>query len=270
MNAVTEIKLDTPKMIARKEAGIGWIIFNNPERRNALSLDMWRAVAEIVEQYANDDEVRVAVMAGAGDKAFVSGADISEFEKHRSSAEAEKEYNRISATAQAALTGFDKPLIAMIQGFCIGGGLAVALQADIRIASDDSQFAIPAARLGLGYGFGGLRTLANLVGPAMAKEILFTARRFSSAEALRIGLVNRVVSRDELEPTVRDLAGMIANNAPMTVRAAKAAIGEALKDPADRDLAMIDRMVRACFDSEDYVEGRRAFMEKRKAVFKGR
>ncbi len=270
MNAVTEIQLDTPKMIARKEAGIGWIIFNNPERRNALSIDMWRAVAGIVAQYAEDDDVRVAVMAGAGDKAFVSGADISEFEKHRSSAEAEEEYNRISASAQSALTQFEKPLIAMIQGFCIGGGLAVALQADIRIASEDSQFAIPAARLGLGYGFGGLRTLTNLVGPALAKEILFTARRFSSDEALRIGLVNRVVSRDTLEQTVRELAETIAQNAPMTVQAAKAAIGQALKDPADRDVAMIERMVRACFDSEDYAEGRRAFMEKRKPQFKGR
>ena len=248
MNQVTEIALDTPKMIARKEGHIGWIVFNNPERRNALSLDMWSAVADIMQRYRDDDEVRVAVMTGAGDKAFVSGADISEFEKHRASAEAEENYNRVSTRAQAALEAFDKPLVAMIRGFCIGGGLAVALQADIRIAAEDSQYAIPAARLGLGYGFGGLKKLVHLVGPAMAKEILFTARRFSSEEALRMGLVNRIVPGDALEDTVRELAQTISDNAPLTVRTAKATISETLKDPADRDLAEIERMVRLCFD----------------------
>ena len=270
MNQVTEIALDTPKMIARKEGHIGWIVFNNPERRNALSLDMWSAVADIMQRYRDDDEVRVAVMTGAGDKAFVSGADISEFEKHRASAEAEENYNRVSTRAQAALEAFDKPLVAMIRGFCIGGGLAVALQADIRIAAEDSQYAIPAARLGLGYGFGGLKKLVHLVGPAMAKEILFTARRFSSEEALRMGLVNRIVPGDALEDTVRELAQTISDNAPLTVRTAKATISETLKDPADRDLTEIERMVRLCFDSEDYAEGRRAFMEKRRPEFKGR
>ena len=264
------MKLDTEKMIARKEGAIGWMIFNNPARRNALSIEMWRAVAEIIDSYRADDEVRVVVMAGAGDKAFVSGADISEFEKHRASAAAEEAYNRISAAAQGALGTLDKPLVAMIRGFCIGGGLAVALAADIRIASVDSVFAIPAARLGLGYGFEGLRKLTNLVGPAMAKEILFTARRFTAEEALRIGLVNRLVPGAALEETVRELAGIIAENAPLTIRAAKAAVGEALKDPGDRDIASIERMVRECFDSEDYAEGRRAFMDKRRPAFKGR
>ena len=264
------MKLDTEKMIARKEGAIGWMIFNNPARRNALSIEMWRAMTEIIDSYGADDEVRVVVMTGAGDKAFISGADISEFEKHRASAAAEEEYNRITVTAQEALGALEKPLVAMIHGFCVGGGVAVALQADIRIASEDSQYAIPAARLGLGYGFDGLRKLTNLVGPAMAKEILFTARRFSAEEALRIGLVNRLVPGAALEETVRELAGIIAENAPLTIRAAKAAVGEALKDPDDRDIASIERMVRECFDSEDYAEGRRAFMEKRRAEFKGR
>ena len=160
--------------------------------------------------------------------------------------------------------------MAMIQGFCIGGGLAVALAADIRIASDESVFAIPAARLGLGYGFNGLAKLTTLVGPAMAKEILFTARRFTAEEALRMGLVNRLVPASALGDTVRELAGIIAENAPLTIRAAKAAVAEALKDPDDRDIASIERMVRECFDSEDYAEGRRAFMEKRRPAFKGR
>jgi enoyl-CoA hydratase/carnithine racemase len=270
MNQITEIALDTPKMLARKEGHIGWIVFNNPERRNALSLDMWQAVADIIERYRDDDDVRVAVMTGAGDKAFVSGADISEFAKHRASAEAEEEYNRISAKAQAALETFEKPLVAMIRGFCIGGGLAVALQADIRIATDDSRFAIPAARLGLGYGFGGLKKLVHLVGPAQAKEILFTARKFSAEEALRIGLINRMVPDATLEETVQELAETISDNAPLTVRTAKATIREVLKDPADRDIDAIEAMVRVCFDSEDYAEGRTAFMEKRRPEFKGR
>ena len=158
----------------------------------------------------------------------------------------------------------------MIRGFCIGGGLAVALQADIRIATDDSRFAIPAARLGLGYGFGGLKKLVHLVGPAQAKEILFTARKFCAEEALRIGLVNRLVPGEALEETVQELAETISDNAPLTVRTAKATIREALKDPADRDIAAIEAMVRTCFDSEDYAEGRTAFMEKRRPEFKGR
>lgn len=264
------LSLATDKMIARKEGGIGWMIFNNPERRNALKLEMWQAVSEIIADFSADDAVRTVVMAGAGDKAFISGADISEFAKHRASAEAEEEYNRVTATAQDALGSLEKPLVAMIRGFCVGGGLAVALQADIRIASDDSQYAIPAARLGLGYGFAGLRKLSALVGPAMAKEILFTARRFSAEEALRMGLINRLVPVADLDATVRELAETIADNAPLTVRAAKAAIGEVLKDPADRDVDAIERQVRACFDSEDYAEGRTAFMEKRRPQFKGR
>ena len=258
------------RVVARREGHVGWIVFDNQARRNALSLDMWRGLAEIVADYARDDEVRVAVMVGAGDKAFVSGADISEFEKHRATAEAEEAYNRISADAQAALAQFEKPLLAMIRGYCIGGGLAVALNADIRIAADDARFAIPAARLGLGYGFAGMRTLVALTGPAAAREIMFTASRFDAADALRIGLVNRVVSADRLEATVREVAGTIAGNAPLTVRAAKAAIGEALKDPSERDMARLEGLVRACFDSADYVEGRRAFMEKRPPRFTGR
>ena len=270
MNAAAEVALDTEKVAARREGRVGWVVLNNPARHNALSLEMWRGVADAMARFAGDDEVRVVVMTGAGGKAFASGADISEFERHRADAEAEKEYNRVSAAAQDSLARFEKPLIAMIRGYCIGGGLSVALQADIRIASDDARFAIPAARLGLGYGFGGMRVLTALVGPAKAREIMFTARRFDAAEALRIGLVNRVVGAAALEDAARGMADAIAANAPLTVRAAKAAIGEALKDPADRDIAAVDAMIRACFDSADYAEGRRAFMEKRKPRFAGR
>lgn len=264
------MKLNTEKMIAEVEDGIGWCIFNNPERRNAVSLEMWEGVQQIMAAYRDDPAIRVAVLAGAGDKAFVSGADISEFEKKRNSAAAAEEYEKVSSAARRTLAEFEKPMLAMIKGYCIGGGMAVALSADIRIACEGSQFAIPAARLGLGYGLEGLRKLSDLVGPAMAKDILFTARRLQADEALRIGLINRLVPENELENTVREYARMIAENAPLTIKAAKAAVNEAHKDADVRDTAGVEALVRACFDSADYAEGRRAFMEKRKPVFHGK
>ena len=270
MTTANTIKVSTDKMMAHKEQHIGWMIFNNPIRRNALSLEMWIAIGEIMTEFQNDSEIRAVVMAGAGDKAFVSGADISEFEKHRSNAKAEEEYNKISTNSQATLKGFDKPLVAMIQGFCIGGGLAVALAADIRIASEESQFGIPAARLGLGYGFEGLKVLSDLVGASSAKDILFSARRLKASEALRIGLINQVTSAEDLEDTVRSYVDGLTENAPLTIRAAKRAINDSLKDPEDRDLDSLERKIRSIFDSDDYREGRQAFMEKRKPKFQGR
>jgi enoyl-CoA hydratase/carnithine racemase len=264
------MELKTDKMIARKEGGIGWMIFNNPERRNAVSLAMREAMVEIFDAYQNDDEVRVLVMRGAGDKAFVSGADISEFKEKRNNAEAEAHYAAVSEQARAAMRSFDKPIIAMIQGFCVGGGLATALGTDIRIASEDSQFGIPAAKLGLGYGYSSLKQLADVVGPAHAKQILFTGARMPADRALAIGLVNEVVPKDALEARVLDIAGEIAGNAPLTVKTAKAAVAEVYKDPDARELDRVEDMVTACFDSQDYKEGREAFMEKRKPVFQGR
>lgn len=264
------MRLSTEKMAFETSAGIGWMIFNNPERRNALSLEMWGGMAEILRAFEADDAVRVVVMKGAGEKAFVSGADISQFEKNRSSAEQAAEYARVSEEARRVMEGMKKPLIAMIRGYCLGGGLGVALQADIRVASDDSQFGIPAGRLGIAYGFDGLKRLVDLVGPAKAKEIMFTARRVTAANALDIGLVNAVAPAEELEGVVKDMAAVIAGNAPLSVRASKLTIDEVAKDGADRDLAMIERLSRECFDSDDYREGRTAFMEKRKPVFTGR
>ena len=263
------MQLNTDKMIAEVDHGIGWITFNNPARHNAVSLEMWQGLGVILESFQQDDDVRVVVLKGAGEKAFVSGADISEFDQKRGNAAQRDEYGRISADAHRWLARLDKPLLAMIQGYCIGGGLATALGADIRIATEDSKFGIPAAKLGLGYGYEGLQALASLVGPSSAKDILFSARFLDAKEALRIGLINFVVSREELEQTVRDYAAMIAANAPLTVKAAKAAVNEAMKDPDRRDLEPIRRMVNDCFDSEDYKEGRKAFMEKRKPNFVG-
>ena len=209
-------------------------------------------------------------MRGAGDKAFVSGADISEFEEVRNTPEQVVVYENATSAANAALRTLDKPLIAMIRGFCIGGGMAIALSADLRITADDGQFGVPAAKLGLGYGYGGIKELMNIVGPSFAKEIFFTGGRFSAADAETMGLVNRVVAVDDLEASVTTLAKTIADNAPMTVKAAKAAVNEGTKNPDERDLDSVAAMVEACFNSDDYKEGRRAFMEKRKPEFQGR
>lgn len=264
------IELDTDRMIATVEDGIGWVVYNNPERLNAVSIEMTEAIPVIFDAFEKMDEVRVVVMRGAGDRAFISGADISQFEKQRSSEESRRIFDEKGKVAAARMAALTKPLIAMIQGYCIGGGLMNALRADIRIASEDAQFGIPAARLGLGYGYAGVKGLVDVVGPAIANEILFTARRLSADEALRVGLVNRVVSRAALEPTVRELARSIVDNAPLTVRTAKFSIRQRLQDPEERDLEQAARLVEECFQSEDYKEGRRAFMEKRRPAFQGR
>jgi enoyl-CoA hydratase/carnithine racemase len=264
------MQLNTDKMIAEVEDGIGWMTFNNPERRNAVSLEMWEAIAAIVDAFQRDDSVRVVVMKGAGNKAFVAGADISQFDEKRSSPRQVEEYSATLSGARQRLADLDKPLIAMIRGYCLGGGLTIALNADIRVASEDARLGVPAARLGIAYGYEAMKQLVELVGPSFAKEITFSARRLSAGEALRIGLVNRVVPAEMLEETVRELAATIASNAPLSVRAAKFTIGKVLKDPSSRDFEAIGQMVKACFDSQDYVEGRTAFMEKRKPNFTGR
>jgi enoyl-CoA hydratase/carnithine racemase len=258
------------KMLAAKEDGIGFITFNQPERRNAMSVEMWQGLAEILDDFAADDSVRVVIMQGAGGKAFVSGADISQFEKRRANADAQAEYAAATAGGRAKLAGFAKPLIASIQGFCLGGGLAIAMEADLRIASRASEFGIPAARLGIAYTLDGLRTLVQLVGPAHARMILYTARRIKADEAARIGLINQAVAEEELADTVLDLARTIADNAPLSVAANKLCIDTILQDPADRDLDALARAARTCLDSADYREGRTAFMEKRKPQFTGK
>ena len=264
------MKLATDKMIAHEEGAVGWITFNNPARHNAVSVAMWEALYEIVSAYAQDPAIRVIVVQGAGGKAFVSGADISEFEEKRSSAQTTQAYREISHRASDALQHVNKPTIAMIRGYCVGGGVSLALSCDLRIAAEGSTFAVPAAKLGLGYELEGVRKLVDVVGPSFAREIFYTARQFSAAEALAMGLVNRVLPADGLESYVRDYASAIASNAPLTVASIKTLVAQALKDESGRDAALCQEVVDRCFGSDDYREGRQAFMEKRKPRFSGR
>ena len=263
------IELETEKMLAWSEDGIGWMVFNNPERLNAMGVEMNAAIPTILHTFRDDPDVRVVVMKGAGERAFVSGADISEFESRRSDPETIKQYDEIAAAAGRAYGELDKPLIAMIRGYCMGGGLLTALRADLRIASDNSQFGVPAARLGLGYGYGGVKTLTDLVGRAAAQEILITGKRFPAADAMRWGLVNRVTGVEDLEAAVLELAAAIAANAPLTIRAIRYAIDQLAKDPNSRNLPHLETLVNACFNSQDYKEGRTAFMQKRPPNFTG-
>jgi enoyl-CoA hydratase/carnithine racemase len=258
----------TERIIARKEGAVGWLIFNNPERRNAVSVDMWEAIPRVLADYEADPQVRVIVLSGAGDKAFVSGADISQFEKERSSADAVQRYEELAEGAAAKLQGCDKPLIAMIRGYCLGGGMNIAVLCDIRIAADDARFGIPAAKMGLGYRASSMKTLVEVVGAAYAREIMITARQFTAAEAKEMGLVNKVVAVPDLEKTVAEYTQTISGNAPLTMRTAKRIIREL--GAVNYDAAKCKAWAKECFESEDYKEGRKAFMEKRKPVFTGK
>jgi enoyl-CoA hydratase len=258
----------TERIIARKEGAVGWLIFNNPERRNAVSVDMWEAIPRVLADFEADPAIRVIVLAGAGDKAFVSGADISQFEKQRSSEDAVQRYEELAEQAQARLQGCDKPVIAMIRGYCLGGGLNIAVLCDLRIAADDARFGIPAAKMGLGYRASSMKNLVDTVGAPYAREIMITARQFSASEAKDMGLVHKVVPVAELQKAVSEYGETISGNAPLTMRAAKRIIREVVKK--DYDAALCKIWVKECFESEDYKEGRKAFMEKRKPAFKGR
>jgi len=259
----------TDKLLSRKEAGVGVVTFNNPERHNAVSLEMWEAAKRALDQFAADNEVRVVVLTGAGTKAFVSGADISKFGSERATLEAARGYNAKTEETFTAIYEFPKPTIAMIRGYCLGGGVGLASCCDLRIASDDAKFAVPVAKLGLGYGYSGVKRLVDIVGPSFAKEIFYTARQFDAQEAHAMGLVNRVVRAAELEVYVKSITDMICANAPLTIKAVKYAVGEILKDETKRDVARANDMVEACFASRDYTEGRTAFLEKRKPAFTG-
>lgn len=265
-----QIELQTTKIVASVTAGVGWLTINNPERRNAVSLEMWQGLSDATAAFDADESVRVVVVHGAGGKAFAAGADISEFERERANAEQKDHYNLTASRGQLGLAQLTKPLIAMVDGFCIGGGLALALSADIRFASPGSRFGIPAAKLGLGYEYAGLAALSRLVGPSTAKDLLFSARFLEADEALRVGLINFVVEGAQLEAQVRVYAARIAANAPLTVHAAKVAVRVFERYSVNPEAETVAKLVDRCFDSDDYREGRRAFMEKRTPLFHGR
>ena len=261
--------MTTEKMLSRTEEGVGYITFNNPDKHNAVSIEMWDALEKILDNFRNSNKVRVIVLNGAGGKSFVSGADISKFDKERSSKEAVLSYNKRTQKVYELLESFPKPTIAMIDGYCIGGGLNLAVCCDIRICSEKSKFAMPAAKLSLGYPFSSIKRLFDVMGPGMAKHFMFTAEKISATEALTSGLVQKLISEDSIDSYVKDYALTIANNAPLTIKAMKQIGIEILKNPDERDLLLCEKLASACFDSEDYKEGRKAFMEKRKPNFKG-
>ena len=259
----------TGRVLAEKQGPVGWLVFNNPERRNAVSIDMWEAIPRALERFEADAELRVIVLAGAGDKAFVSGADISQFESQRSGAEGVQRYEEIAEGAQLRLQRCDKPVLAMIRGYCLGAGVNIALSCDLRIAADDARFGIPAARMGLGYRVSSTKNLVDTIGAANTREMLITARQYGAADAQRIGMVQRVVPAAALEAELLETCAGVSANAPLTMRTAKRIVRELLKPAGSFDEAACKALVRECFESSDYKEGRRAFMEKRTPAFKG-
>ena len=258
------------KVFSAKAERVGVVVFNQPEKHNAMSVEMWLGLAHILDEFRDDDDVRSVILKGAGMRAFVSGADISQFEQQRSNADAQRVYDEQTSIGRRALATFPKPTIAAIRGYCLGGGLALAMQADLRIADASSQFGIPAARLGIAYTFDGLRNLVTLVGPAHARMIMYTARRIDASEAHRIGLINQVAPVDDLREVVFDIAQTIADNAPLSIAASKIGIEQVVRDPEERDMDALARASATCFDSADYREGRTAFREKRQPQFAGR
>lgn len=260
----------TERVQVWRDASTLHIRFNNPVRHNALSVEMWEAVPPLLAQADADARIRLVVFSGAGEKAFVSGADISQFADQRAAQEA---VTRYEAMAEAALTGIErcaKPTLACIRGWCIGGGVNVAIACDIRIAAADAVFSIPAARLGLGYRYSAMKNLVDLIGPGAAKDLFYTARRIAADEALSLGLISRVAPAAQLEALLAEYTGPLADNAPLTIHAAKVITAEILKPSPDADLARCQTLIRDCFASEDYAEGRQAFMAKRRPVFRGR
>lgn len=266
----SEYTCTTERVLTWLDGATLHIQFNNPARHNALSVDMWEAVPPLLSLARTDERVRLVVFSGAGDKAFVSGADITQFEDMRAAQEAVTRYEAMAEDALTSIQDFPKPTLSCINGYCIGGGVNVAIACDMRIASDNSVFSIPAARLGLGYRYSAMKNLVDLIGPGAAKDLFFTARRIDAAEARSLGLITRSCTAQALPALLEEYTLALANNAPITIAAGKAITAEILKSGDNVDKQRCTALIRACFDSQDYAEGRTAFMQKRKPVFVGR
>jgi enoyl-CoA hydratase len=258
-------------LLFHKEPPLAWITFNRPERRNAVSMEMWQALPDLVARVAEDNDLRALLIRGAGEEAFISGADISQFGTVRSDAVTTGEYDRATGHALASLATLEKPVIAMIHGICFGGGCSVAVMCDLRLCADDARFCIPAARLGIAYPVErGVERLVHIVGTPNATEILLTARVYNAEEAYHMGLVNRVLPKADLEAYTRDYALKLADNAPLSVAAHKFFVRESTKAANLRDTDKIRAFSARCFNSDDYKEGVAAFMQKRRPQFRGK
>jgi len=266
---VSDIKTEEQpgKLNVKREGRVGIIEFDNQRKFNAVNMEMWAGVKQAIDEFVADNEIRVVLLQGAGEKAFVSGADISQFGEKRNSAEAQAVYNAAVDSGYKSVLNCPKPTIAKIRGVCMGGGLGLAANCDIRFCSDDAKFRMPAARLGLGYGMDGIERFSAIIGPANTSDLFFSARIFGAADAQQMGFVSKVVPAIELEAFVHGYCGTVQENAPLTIAAAKRALMELRKPKGERDAALVAKMVDACFNSADYKEGRTAFMEKRTPDF---
>jgi enoyl-CoA hydratase len=257
------------QLVARKEGAIGWIVISNPAKRNALSFEMWCDFPKLLQEFADDAEIRLVVLTGEGEH-FAAGADISQFGEKRSQGEALKQYNETLKHSTSALLDFPKPLVAKVRGACVGGGLALALDCDLRFCSDDAVFLMPAGKLGLGYEFGGIERMMQMIGLSNACDLFFSARKLSAAQAKEMGVVNQVFPRQEFEHGFAEYCAQIVANAPMTLAAAKFAMRQVARLIGERDMAKVQALYDACFSSQDYAEGRAAFLEKRAPRFVGK
>jgi len=253
-----------------KRGAVGWLVFEQPAKRNALNDAMWRGIAPAMQKFDADPEVRCVAFRGAGSEAFSAGADISEFEKRRASEESVGQYDSLLDQVLHSIQDSRKPSLAMIYGYCLGGGLEIALACDLRYCAASAQFGIPAAKLGLAYNVEGHKRLLETVGHARAREIMFLGRRYPAEEALAMGLVHRVLADDALESFVGEVLKTLSENAPLSIANSKTMIEEYVKSVGAPDHARMQAAMERCARSDDYKEGRRAFMEKRKPAFRGK